>query len=372
MKYFFPKMSAYVAVIWFGAWACCGACQQLPGSSTTEVIVEIDREAALADWAPEGDLPEAAFTAALKTMAEIYRNRLEAMGIEVLEIRPVSGARQLMIRYAGDWEMDQIGGFFQRQGQLSFYETHDYQTAFAVIETVNETLRKAQGIVDTPALKPPDLQTFDSFSEALAADEAFAEYPEEAYRLANPLFALLIPPRYENFDADSRTPLVGYGHPKDIPQIDQYLNDSPASTIIPSDMAFLWTIEPFSSESSFFELIAIKLDNQAQRLGNAHIAAVTVDEEDASGRAKLTLTFTPEGAQILTDMTTAMVGKHLAITLDLEVYVYPVVNAPIRGRSTDILGNFDLTDARAIAAFLENDPLPFPVRIVRFELLSPK
>jgi len=74
--------------------------------------------------------------------------------------------------------------------------------------------------------------------------------------------------------------------------------------------------------------------------------------------------FKPAGGKIFGEMTTANVGKNMAIILDGLVYSAPVIKGPIRGGSGIIEGNFKMEEARNLAIVLRAGALPAPVRII--------
>lgn len=72
----------------------------------------------------------------------------------------------------------------------------------------------------------------------------------------------------------------------------------------------------------------------------------------------------PEGGQIFGDLTSANVGKNMAIVLDGLVQSAPVIRGPIRGGSGIIEGNFRMEEARKLAIVLRAGSLPAPMRII--------
>ncbi|MBI5594525.1 MAG: protein translocase subunit SecD [Elusimicrobia bacterium] len=72
----------------------------------------------------------------------------------------------------------------------------------------------------------------------------------------------------------------------------------------------------------------------------------------------------PEGGRIFGDLTSANVGKNMAIVLDGVVQSAPVIRGPIRGGSGIIEGNFKMEEARKLAIVLRAGSLPAPLRII--------
>ena len=71
----------------------------------------------------------------------------------------------------------------------------------------------------------------------------------------------------------------------------------------------------------------------------------------------ISLTFTPEGAAIWGEYTSANVGKNAAFVLDGEVVSAPTINGPIFG-TTEISGQFNQDTAQQLAGVLRYGSLP--------------
>ena len=102
-------------------------------------------------------------------------------------------------------------------------------------------------------------------------------------------------------------------------------------------------------------------DGQPQSITNASVepSSWMFIEGDQSG---LTAKFTPEGSEILTDITAQLVGYPLGIFLDAELIGAPVIQRPITDGAPVITG-FDLAQARIYAAVLDGGPLPVDIQI---------
>lgn len=104
-------------------------------------------------------------------------------------------------------------------------------------------------------------------------------------------------------------------------------------------------------------------------LTGKHVARAFV-QYDEIGRPYVALSFDSEGAAIFGRVTTANVGRQLAIVLDGELYSAPVIQDAITGGHAQITGNFTLTEAQQLANVLEN-PLEAPVKIVEERGVDP-
>ncbi len=100
----------------------------------------------------------------------------------------------------------------------------------------------------------------------------------------------------------------------------------------------------------------------AEAIGGRHIkrATATVNE---LGTYSVSLEFNMEGAQLFHEVTSANVGRRLAIVLDGKVYSAPNINEAISGGRAEISGNFSPEEANKLAVVLRCGNLPVPIKI---------
>jgi SecD/SecF fusion protein len=91
---------------------------------------------------------------------------------------------------------------------------------------------------------------------------------------------------------------------------------------------------------------------------------------DDMGRPYVSLEFDKEGAAIFGRVTSANVGRQLAIVLDGELHSAPVINEAITGGRAQISGSFSQSEAQELANVLEN-PLEAPVKILETRSVDP-
>lgn len=83
------------------------------------------------------------------------------------------------------------------------------------------------------------------------------------------------------------------------------------------------------------------------------------------------VTFDSKGASEFGKITTANVGKFMAIVLDGTVYSVPRINEPILGGRAQITGNFTTDDANDLAIVLRAGALPAPMKTVQDLTIGP-
>jgi preprotein translocase subunit SecD len=85
----------------------------------------------------------------------------------------------------------------------------------------------------------------------------------------------------------------------------------------------------------------------------------------------VTVDLDQRGAQIFGAITSANVGRKIAIVLDNIVYSAPVIREPIPGGHVQITGNFTYDESHELAIVLRSGALPAPVEIIEERTVGP-
>jgi len=85
----------------------------------------------------------------------------------------------------------------------------------------------------------------------------------------------------------------------------------------------------------------------------------------------VTVDLDQRGEQIFGAITSANVGRKIAIVLDNVVYSAPVIREPIPGGHVQITGNFTYDEAHELAIVLRSGALPAPVEIIEERTVGP-
>lgn len=94
-------------------------------------------------------------------------------------------------------------------------------------------------------------------------------------------------------------------------------------------------------------------------------------EAKVGSQAQVNLEFTPAGAKKFAEITTANVGKHLAIYLDGKLVQNPVVEEPITQGRARITGYSSLEEAHTVAILLRSGALPVKVKVLEKRTVGP-
>lgn len=92
---------------------------------------------------------------------------------------------------------------------------------------------------------------------------------------------------------------------------------------------------------------------------------------DQMNQPAVLISFDARGTRKFADLTTANVGKRMAIVLDGEVYSAPSLREPILGGAASITGNFTVQESEDLATVLRAGALPAPIKIIEERTIGP-
>lgn len=119
------------------------------------------------------------------------------------------------------------------------------------------------------------------------------------------------------------------------------------------------------------ETESLLIETDVMLTGDMLVDATTEFSQQGFGQPYVSLTLNDKGADIFADVTSANVGKRLAVVLDGEVYTAPVIRERIPSGRAQITGNFSLQEAKDIALILRAGALPAPVNIIEERSVGP-
>ncbi len=102
----------------------------------------------------------------------------------------------------------------------------------------------------------------------------------------------------------------------------------------------------------------------ATELTGKQLKRAYVDFDPQTQAPEVGLEFDDEGKKLFGDLTTANVGKPIAIYLDGQPISIPRVNQPIKEGKAVITGNFSLQESKLLAQRLNTGALPVPINLI--------
>jgi len=344
---------------------------------------------------------------AFENTTRILTTRIDRFGVASPNINPDPQKGIINIELAGINDPERVRHYLQSTANLQFFEVYnindigegvlsaekslaDYlkgtldTTKSLAADTTNKILDTAKAAA-TAAASPADTNTIGGFAGAQStasktntAGVAGKGDSAALMRKEMPLRSLiqLSQPHQDESTGKTQYPAnIGYASTNDTALINQYLNLDFVSNKFPANLKFLYGKPENSGDnaaaSNVVVLYAIKtLPNGTAELEGEHVSDSRADY-DERGRPAIKMEMDATGSRIWSKMTTANVGKPIAIVLDNVVYSAPFVNGPIPNGSSQISGSFSTTEATDLADILKSGKLPAPAKIVAEQQVGP-
>jgi len=231
----------------------------------------------------------------------------------------------------------------ETQVHLGFYETYDISEIFDNLSIINKKLGElSENKIDEP--------------QSMLKDTVKIDVENEKYANENPLFSILMPAT----DHDGKLQKgakIGTSRTEDTSKVNSYLSKQEFKNLLPRNLILLWETNSFGNENNYFNLYAIK----TSRDGKAVLSGDCIVKSEAQNGdylPEISISMNAEGAKIWARMTSANVGKQIAIVINNSVYSCPFVMQEIKGGNSQITGNFSKQEAEDLANILNAGVMP--------------
>ena len=306
----------------------------------------------------------------------VLRSRIDRFGVTQPSIQQLGNSGRILVELPGVKEPERVRKLLQGTASLEFWETYTSQELSGYLAEANAKLAEilsdseadSSAVAADVAVTEP-LNDSDSLlnSEIAKSQDNSAEI--DAYRKANPLFAVLTP-------SGSNNACIGFASAIDTAKVNRYLSMPQIAEIFPAEFKPMWSVKPseYVQGDNVFELVAIKAtsrDGKAKLDGGVISDARVVYDHGSNGEPSVSMTMNAEGANIWARMTSDNVGKQIAIVLDDMVYSYPNVQNAITGGSSSITGHFTPDEATDLVNVLKSGKLPAPATIIQEQVVGP-
>jgi SecD/SecF fusion protein len=144
------------------------------------------------------------------------------------------------------------------------------------------------------------------------------------------------------------------------------LKHDSVDALLPLDLTFHWGPgEYLETGEQTMALLACKKGRNYEMGGeNISEAKKLYNAQSGNPSPEITIIFNAAGATAWEKMTSANVGRSLAIEVDNFVYSYPTVVSPITGGLATITGRFTDMEAEQLVLILKSGKMPAPAKIV--------
>ncbi len=304
----------------------------------------------------------------ISTAFEVLRNRIDRFGVTQPNIQRIGESGRILIELPGAKDIDRVKKLLQSTAELQFWEVFTNQDLAQFIISANTTLAQILKSEETSTDKLQD-STVQADTEI---DDLLGEVKDSVdFKTTNPLFAALSPniPQTQN----QIGPVIGSASVKDTATVNKYLSMKEVRNLLPIELKyakFVWDVKPIK-DSKFINLYALKSNREdiAPIQGDVISDASQVFDQ-LGANPEVSMAMNSKGTKQWAKMTTANVGKFVAVVLDDYVYSAPRVNDAITTGRTSISGNFTIDEAQDLANALKSGKLPAAARIIESEVVG--
>jgi preprotein translocase subunit SecD len=114
-----------------------------------------------------------------------------------------------------------------------------------------------------------------------------------------------------------------------------------------------------------------EVDLNSNHITKAEVELITGAAGATTNEPSVKLVFNSEGTRIFADITKENKGKRLAIYLDDQILIAPVINDPILTGEASITGAFTVDQAKDLAIQINSGALPVPVSVYSKQQIGP-
>ena len=216
---------------------------QIKPESTDEEVIRVIRNEA---------------ESALSNSFNVLRNRIDRFGVTQPSIQRLGNTGRILVELPGVKEPERVRKLLQGTASLEFWTTFDNSEIYPYLAQANQLLAQMQAAEEPVAEEvAAEEAEKDIVAEELAAQEDNSS-DLQAYRKANPLFAVLQPSQARG------NACIGYATAADTSAVNRYLAIPQVAEIFPAEFRPMWTVKPskFFSDAEYYELVAIKADSR--------------------------------------------------------------------------------------------------------------
>jgi SecD/SecF fusion protein len=300
----------------------------------------------------------------INTAFEVLRSRIDRFGVTQPNIQRVGESGRILIELPGAKDIDRVRKLLQSTAELQFWEVYTNQEMAQFFLSANTTLAQI--------LKPEEEVEKDSATTTEEEiDDLLGEVKDSIdFETQNPLFAKLFV-RFPQTQGDVSS-ILASASVNDTAAINSYLAMKEVRALLPADMKytkFAWDVK---ANNDFLSLYALKSnrDDLAPIQGDVISDAQQVFDQ-LGANPEVSMTMNSKGTKQWAKMTTANVGKFVAVVLDDYVYSAPRVNDAITTGRTSISGQFTIDEAQDLANALKSGKLPAAARIIQSDVVGP-
>ena len=298
----------------------------------------------------------------ISTAFEVLRSRIDRFGVTQPNIQQVGESGRIIIELPGAKDIDRVKKLLQSTAELQFWEVFTNQDMAQFFISANTTLAQILKSDESESEKFIDsTKTSDDEIDDLLGEVKDSIDIEATNPLLSKLFVRF--PQTQN-DVSS---ILASASVNDTATINSYLTMKEVRNLLPSELKyakFAWDVKPLPN-TEIINLYALKSNREDKAPIQGDVISDASQVFDQLGaNPEVSMTMNSKGTKQWAKMTTANVGKFVAVVLDDYVYSAPRVNDAITTGRTSISGQFTIDEAQDLANALKSGKLPAAARII--------
>ncbi len=316
-------------------------------------------------------------TDAIDRALEILQNRVDEFGVSEPTIQK-QGNRRIIVELAGIQDPARARSLLQSTALLEFSLLKDGAITQSLLARIDRVLKGNDELNEIMESKENNSQDSDirtTDQEEVSLTELFGTSDTDTS--SNDTSEVLVDKDLFQ-DRPFSSLLRQVGNDLGVPEqnlnaIKKVLQNEEVQNILDTEDGRLsltkeketWTL-PEGGNEAFFRMYHLEKE--------ANLTGGVIEEAKATlanGQSVVSLSMNSEGAKTWSRLTGANVGRRLAIVLDGNVHMAPVIRTKISDGQTQVEGFANMNEAKDIAIVLRAGALPAPVNIIEERTVGP-
>jgi SecD/SecF fusion protein len=301
----------------------------------------------------------------INTAFEVLRSRIDRFGVTQPNIQRVGESGRILIELPGARDIDRVRKLLQSTAELQFWEVYTNQDLSQFFVSANSKLAEILEVEETEVIKDTTTVKDDEI------DDLLGEVKDSVnFGATNPLFSKLFP-RFPQSQNDISS-IIATASVKDTAVINQYLAMKEVRALLPNELKYAKFAWENKANNDFINLFALKSNrNDTAPIQGDVISDAQQVFDQMGANPEVSMNMNSKGTKQWAKMTSANVGKFVAVVLDDYVYSAPRVNDAITTGRTSISGSFTIDEAQDLANALKSGKLPAAARIIQSDVVGP-
>jgi len=301
----------------------------------------------------------------INTAFEVLRSRIDRFGVTQPNIQRVGESGRILIELPGARDIDRVRKLLQSTAELQFWEVYTNQDLSQFFVSANSKLAEILEVEETEVIKDTTTVKDDEIDDLLGEVKDSVNFGS-----TNPLFSKLFP-RFPQSQNDISS-IIATASVKDTAVINQYLAMKEVRALLPNELKYAKFAWENKANNDFINLFALKSNrNDTAPIQGDVISDAQQVFDQMGANPEVSMNMNSKGTKQWAKMTSANVGKFVAVVLDDYVYSAPRVNDAITTGRTSISGSFTIDEAQDLANALKSGKLPAAARIIQSDVVGP-